>query len=246
MLILLLISLVAAQSANAFSPHSITAAVLMLIVGLAMALFGLRLLRPMLAIAGFAVFSMVGYIALIRFEPANGYSYRESVLLFSALAIGLVGALLAVFIFKIGIALLGALGGSAIAVFVLSFKSGGVIQSDFGRGIFIALLALIGAGLCQILEKPAVIILTSFAGSFLFFMGIDIFAKTGLVTAVKLFLAGDAKIDVPAFDANAGTYGMLVGVVFMFIAALVFQYSQSRPKKMVHHDDKQHRVTEEI
>jgi Domain of unknown function (DUF4203) len=151
--------------------QSIVAGILLILAGIAVTFFGFRLFKPCLAIAGFLLFTMIGYIILTRVEPSGGYANRDTVLLLGPLAIGLIGALLSLKLVRFGISVIGALGGAALALFILSWKSDGLISSEAGRIIFICLCAVIGSLVIHWFEKPVVIVSTSMLGSYLTFNG---------------------------------------------------------------------------
>lgn len=235
----LLLSLVSAQTtgearqsvSNAFSGQSVVSGIILIIVGLMLLFAGYRLLRPTLFIAGMAIFTVLGYILLTRLEPAGGYQNHETVLLLGSLAIGLIGGFLAFFLFSVGLSLLGALGGGSLAMFLLSWRSQGLITSETGRAIFIAVFAVLGAIAMHFLQKPAVIVASSFGGSYLLFTGIDVFTKTGFNAALRLFLSGDLALDVSGFTADGPLYGLLVGVLVVALVGMAVQYSQNRGRK---------------
>ncbi len=100
---------------SAVSGQSIVSGLILLASGLMLTFFGYRLFKPTLFAVGFLLFGMIGYLLLVRFEPASGYGPNtETVLLCGSLAIGLVGAFLTLCFVKLGIAAMGALGGAVI------------------------------------------------------------------------------------------------------------------------------------
>ena len=51
-------------------------------------------------------------------------------------------------------------------MFILGLQTNGIIQTGWGRGVFIGVLVIIGIVLVFFLEKHVIIISTSFAGAY--------------------------------------------------------------------------------
>ena len=102
---------------------------------------------------------------------------NDALLLWGSLAIGLVGGLISVFLYRVGLTLLGLLAGFTLAVWILSLKSGGLITNETGRAIFIGCLALVVAILIHFFEKVIIILASSMGGSYSIIYGIDTFAQ---------------------------------------------------------------------
>jgi hypothetical protein len=98
-------------------------------------------------------------------------------------------------IWRLGLAAIGALAGFGLALFILSWASGGAISNGTGRSVFIGLMSLVGAIVIHFIEKPFLIFSTSFAGAFSLIYGIDIFARKGFVEAVQFFLGNNESGD---------------------------------------------------
>ena len=67
---------------------------------------------------------------------------------------------------KVALFGIGALGGFFIAMFILGLKSYGLIESGWGRIVFIGGFCLIGVVAIFFIEKHVVIFSTSIAGSY--------------------------------------------------------------------------------
>jgi hypothetical protein len=129
-------------------------------------LFGFKLWKPTIFLAGFVLAASLGYLVLIRLEPEGGYGNRESVLLGGSVGVGILGGCILLCLRKLGLAAIGAIGGYALSLFVLGFQTDGLIQSGWGRAIFIIILIIIGIILVFFIEKHVVIISTSLAGGY--------------------------------------------------------------------------------
>ena len=122
---------------------------------------------------------------LTKFQPEGGYSNADAVLFWGSLAIGILGGLLALFVYRVGITLLGILAGFLAATWILSLKSGGLIQDQTGRIIFIVVLCLVGAIIVHFFEKIVIITSSSLGGAYSIVYGVDTFTKTGYTLLFK-------------------------------------------------------------
>ena len=96
---------------------------------------------------------------------------------------GIIGAIIAYKLYRVGLSIVGFLGGAALALLLLSFKTNGIIKSltelgiidvDYGRVIFIVVLGVVGAVLINFFEFPVIVGATALLGSFTVFLGIGI------------------------------------------------------------------------
>jgi hypothetical protein len=137
-------------------------------------------------------------------------------------------------IWRLGLAAIGALGGFGLALFILSWSSNGSISSGTGRTVFIAVLAIIGSIVIQFIEKPFLIISTSFAGAFSIVYGVDIFARKGFVEAVTFFLGNDDSGG--SYKVTNSVYGMLGSIIVITLIGIVVQWKFFSKHK--HREDK--------
>jgi hypothetical protein len=225
MLLLSLFALVTCQSNLSFStPHSWGSGIFFVALGLLLALAGSKLVKPAIFLSGSTLFAGIMYVLLTRIEPTGGYANRDSVILFSCLAVGLLGGLIAYFVYRAGLAFLGALGGASFAFFIITWKSD-MFSSLTVLAIFITAFAVIGAAAIQFIEKPATIFLTAFAGSYILFLGIDVFAATGFTRTAKFIMSGTSNAD--SFNDLVKDvkwlYLMLGGVLLFSLLAVIVQ-----------------------
>ena len=139
----------------------------MILAGLLFNFFGHRLFKPTLFLAGFYFFGVLGYMLLINIEPASGFGEnRDTILLVAAIVFGLLGGLMSICFWKLALAVLGALGGFALGLFILSFKTGGVLDAGLARTGFLAVMSLVGCVCMFFFQKVLIIISTSILGSY--------------------------------------------------------------------------------
>jgi hypothetical protein len=113
--------------------------------------------------------------------------------------VGLVVGALFMFIWRLGLAAIGALGGLMFALFLLSWRTNGILERTLDRWIFISVFVVVGAVVIIFAERILIIVFTSLTGSFRYvgekrltfsiLYGIDLFVQRGFVDAVKVFLS---------------------------------------------------------
>ncbi|KAJ3173285.1 hypothetical protein HDU88_004747 [Geranomyces variabilis] len=212
--------------ANHVTVQSAVAAVVLIIAGSLVLFFGHRLFYPTLFVGGFFTFASLAYVIIVNAEPTSGYSNRSTLILCVVLVAGIIGGLLSVCLVKLGITLVGAAGGFAFALFVLSWRSGGVIESDLGRAIFIIACIIVGAIVIHFVIKSALIVLTSIAGAFGITLGIDFFARTGFAQTVQAILI---KRTIVESDVSQGKVAaLLVTTAVLAAIGMVVQFRSNR------------------
>jgi hypothetical protein len=195
-----------------------------ILLGLIITFFGYQLLDLIIGVCGFIVFGDLAYFILVRAEPPSGYGDgRGYILLIVPIVVGILGALLAYSIFRLGLALVGFLGGASLAILILSFGTHGLIQNDWGRLVFIGVLGLVMAIAIQFAERPIVIIATAIAGSLAVFMGLDSFINTGFNQITQLFLFRGIGVEGLSHQATAEVWYMIAATIVLAIIGAVYQ-----------------------
>ena len=154
-------------------------AMLEIVVGVLALTLGRRLFWLFVGAVGF----VVGITLAPQFLPAE----PEWLTLAVALAMGLLGALLAVLVQKVAISLAGFLGGGYIAMSLLSMAVG-----DTGRLAWVAFVVggILGVILVTALFDYALIILSSLVGAGLIVQAVDLRPLIAALLFVVLFVAG--------------------------------------------------------
>ncbi|KAJ3098395.1 hypothetical protein HDU97_004023 [Phlyctochytrium planicorne] len=176
-----------------------------------------RLYKPTIFLAGLLIGACAGYMLLVHVEPPEGYPSREYVILFGSLGIGAIGAI----------------GGFFLALFILGFRSNGLIESGLGRAIFIAIIVIICVAAAFWLERHVVIISTSFSGAYLIVFGIDCYAHVGFIEASGNFLS-TRQLNYGSYDLNGKVIALAATLVVLGIIGLVVQYRFNKGKKGFH------------
>ncbi|RUP46574.1 hypothetical protein BC936DRAFT_146787 [Jimgerdemannia flammicorona] len=196
--------------------HGIVLAILAIISGIYFCFFGYRFFKMTMFLVGFWVFGNITYIGMI-----NGGANQTLTLIISII-VGLLGGAILACCWHIGLYFLAALAGYALALWILGWKSGGLIESSVGRIILIAAFIIVFVLLIIFFERWMVIISTSVIGAYLVILGIDIFVQTGFASNVASFLS-------PNHSTNSNTtmdwkyYLMLAAFIVLAIIGIFFQ-----------------------
>lgn len=152
------------------------AAILALVVGSVVCFFGYRLLRLTLFLSGFMVAGLIAAI-IVEFAFAS-FSWMPTASWIAFVLAGVGGGLLAVFAFTLGVFLVGVLAGIMVAFLLQVSFAYAFIPSHPGIMfvIFVAVFGLIGGVLTWKLEKPLLMMATSFIGATSMIWGIGYFA----------------------------------------------------------------------
>jgi Domain of unknown function (DUF4203) len=174
-------------------------------LGLVQCFFGHRIFRVILGLTGFFLGGLLGgYVT-------QSLTQSQLLAIVGALTGGLIGAGLMAGLYVVGVFLIGALFGAMVALAL--FSVGG--SSPPGWIVFI--LALVAGVLAAVLQKPMIVISTSFGGAWWAVSGLA--AITGSIAAENLreMLGGLAGMSA----------GWLIGWFILGIVGLIVQYRRA-------------------
>ncbi|KAI9217632.1 hypothetical protein BC828DRAFT_390679 [Blastocladiella britannica] len=211
------------DEAGSVNPEGYVLAIALIVSGIFMAFFGARLVRFAVMLAGAYLGLCVAVLVTSLVEPAAGFSNPRLVYTVAMIVCAVVGAFVFSFFIKIGLAAIGAFGGYTLALFLLTLRSGGLIHSQVGQLVFIIGLAIIGAILIFWAERQLIRVGTSIGGSYVTFVGLDYFVKSGFKEAAVQFLGHPST----GFETSGKVYGMVAGVVVMSVVAIFVQYKKT-------------------
>jgi hypothetical protein len=146
--------------------HIGTTALVFILVGILSSFVGYRLFKIILGIWGFIGGAIITSYLLQFYFQVMGNS-----LLIGALVGGIVGVVLFLGLYKVGIFGLGALLGFSLATMVIAARGGEADPLVFG------LSALLGGIMALLLQRPMIIISTAFSGAWLLVIGLASFLK---------------------------------------------------------------------
>lgn len=132
----------------------VLAGVIAIAIGIVFCFFGYRVFRIVLAVLGFAIGATVAWTAVAQY-----YSQEFWILVLSGLVGGLIGAVLLVLVYYLGLFLAGAWLGALLAL---------VISTQLGyepNWIILAIAAGVGGIVALLLQKVVIVISTALGGA---------------------------------------------------------------------------------
>lgn len=205
-------------------PYNITvqagiAGAILILAGFLLCFFGYRLFHTTMFLIGFYFFGNVSYIGM-----ANGGVTNSTWLLVISVVVGILGGLLLVCCSRLGVAVLGALALYTLGLWILGWKSGGLITSSTGRAILLGVLAAVGFIFGFIREREMVIIGSALVGAYSFVLGIDMFAHTGFVNQADSFINSKNNIDNRVGNLDWKQYALLAAFIVMALLGIAVQF----------------------
>ncbi|KAF9173881.1 hypothetical protein BGX20_001748 [Mortierella sp. AD010] len=205
-------------------PYNITvqggiAGAILIVLGLILCFFGARFFHTTMFLIGFYFFGNISYVGM-----ANGGVTSSTLLLVISIVVGIFGGLLLVCCSRLGVAVLGALALYSLGLWILGWKSGGLITSSTGRGIFLAVLAVVGFILGFIREHEVVIIGSAIVGAYSVVAGVDFYAQTGFINLADTFINSKNSIDSRVGSLSGGEYALLAAFVVLALLGMVVQF----------------------
>lgn len=207
---------------------------LTILIGLVWAFFGYRILKIVLFLAGFVLLSYVTYQTLFAFKevPQAMGQYSDYIILGIAAVMGILGGLLILKLFRIGVFCLGFIFGAVVAVVVVSFTPlisviSNSTSVDPKFTMWITLACIVGLGiLCGILAvifiRPVVIFVTAWNGAFMAMYAVDKMAKTDLLHILKGVF--NWKMPVKPIDPKDWPpYVIFGGLVLIAVLGIIVQ-----------------------
>ncbi|KAF9135913.1 hypothetical protein BGW39_010728 [Mortierella sp. 14UC] len=195
------------------------AGAILIVMGLILCFLGVRFFRVCMFLIGFYFFGNISYIGM-----ANGGVTSQTLLLVISIVVGILGGLLLVCCSRLGVAVLGAMALYSLGLWILGWKSGGVIHSSTGRGILLGVLAIVGFIMGFIREKETVIIGSAILGAYSFVAGVDFFAHTGFITEADSFINSRSNLDERVGKLSGAQYALLATFIVMSILGMVVQF----------------------
>jgi hypothetical protein len=211
--------------------------IILIAVGIFYCFFGRRFFRVSMFILGFYVGAVIAWIILLNAEPDDGYAgseaVTEAILVVVPIIVGLLFGALFLCFSTLVVWVLGGVAGYALALFILSFGSGGLIHSRAGRIVFIiAFIIAIVFTVC--FPNLAIILCTAFIGAFSIILGIDMFARTGFTETFSSMQ--NVNKDTLEYRVSGRVVGMLIGMIVLFLLGTIVQWHYFRTYKFGYYD----------
>jgi hypothetical protein len=203
------------------SPRSngiaITLGIVMMTFGLFLTFMGKRLFKILLAIQAFFIFAIITLIIIMVnvswFDLTTG---KFVGICFGAAAVGIVGAVIAYFLYKVGIFIMGFFSGAYIGTFIMKSAH---VDKTWAIILVACIIGIIIGTIAVWLSHIMIVIGTSFNGSSYFMLGVDQIANKGFTDFVD-FVKGD---DDPV-KFTGSLWGMIAGFVIVAIIGCIFQF----------------------
>ncbi|OMJ28178.1 hypothetical protein AYI69_g2351 [Smittium culicis] len=156
--------------------------------------------------------------------PGDNENTRALIYLIVAIVLGLIGGTVCLFFFKLGLFIVGVLGGFALASFIMTWSPNGIFNDNWANILFISVISVVVGVLILFFERPIMIVSTSTFGSYATFVGIDCFARTGFMETASLVLQNENNIS----SHSAKVYGMLAGTIILAIIGIFYQFKYTK------------------
>ncbi|KAI8380641.1 hypothetical protein EDC96DRAFT_491690 [Choanephora cucurbitarum] len=179
------------------------------------------------SLTGFITMGFVTWVMLANFEPSSTYGVnRQTIYFIVPFVVGLVTTCFMAVTIQLYLALLGGLGGLGFGLWILGWKDDLSITSNYGRAILLTVLVVVFMVLalysCVWHKLGAAI-----AGSYLFFMGLDIFFHTGFLYCFTTSLDSNHDHD---YRVYRNVYIMQACLIVAILVSYVIQNFGHRPE----------------
>ncbi|OBZ90752.1 hypothetical protein A0J61_01202 [Choanephora cucurbitarum] len=175
------------NSSECYCIQDVAVVSLLIIFGSVMILGGFKLFRVTITLAGFTI----GCLQIN--EPFESYPNASALYLGVCIGVGLVFGIILMVFYRIGMYALVMLAGVLLTLFICGWREDFVIQNFVYRSILaLALMTLFVFGLV-FTEFIAIVLSTSWIGSCMIGLGIDLLIQTGFVDGLLTLLDFNAK-----------------------------------------------------
>ncbi|OQR84734.1 hypothetical protein ACHHYP_12992 [Achlya hypogyna] len=206
-------------------------------LGLIVAIAGYKLFRPVLFVSGFIVGAVPAYLlAEVLFKNA---SYEATACWISFVAGGVLAGAAVLCLWRLGIFIIGAAAGVLLA-FVCNTSFGYKLWPSNPSGmlyVLIVVLALVGGLLARWLERPMLIVATSFFGAASCVWGVGYFAG-GYPSGNHLeALRTQSANGTYAFAIGGAWWGYMAATLILFVLGMFVQFRKTAAGIHHHGDD---------
>ncbi|KAL0089709.1 hypothetical protein F4703DRAFT_1915010 [Phycomyces blakesleeanus] len=196
--------------------HNKLIGVIFILVGLYLSALGFRYRRPTVCVFAWSTFMNV--------ELPDSYIDSESDTLIVTSLFGFIGmGVFSIFHDKAKY-IICAMGGFVFALWALSSTKSGVVSQSIVRVISISLCSIIAGVFTLRVERYTIMASTSFIGSFLFFVGVDLFIHTGYLAGIKSVLDWNPWHQ-GFYVITLATYIILAGTLAYACATFCWQHA---------------------
>ncbi|KAF9582490.1 hypothetical protein BGW38_000142 [Lunasporangiospora selenospora] len=184
----------------------IVAGLVLMLIGVIFTFRGYRHFNFTMFLAGFIAGCVIVYSVFINVEPTQGWNYSQIIYVFGCIGGGLILGTLCFILHRYTAWLLGAVTGLTIALYILAWRSGGLIRSKGGRIGLLAGASALGVVIGLIFGRRILIPASAIVGAYIFVVGLDLFARTGFSESIAKFFTTNSTVD---YQLNTNLYIML-------------------------------------
>ncbi|KAF9427604.1 hypothetical protein BGZ94_004576 [Podila epigama] len=209
----------------------IVGGLVLMFIGVVLTFRGYRHYRCTMFLAGFIAGCVIIYSILTNVEPREGWDKRQIIYVFSCLGGGLLFGAICWLFHRFTVWVLGALAGLMVALYVLAWRSEGLIRNKGGRIGLLVGASVLGLLVALVMGRRILIPATALVGSYLSVIGLDLFARTGFSESIKRFFTSNDRVD---YRLTTNIYIMLGVIGGLILLGLLFQtLSWNRRQKLL-------------
>lgn len=201
-----------------------------ILLGTLFLFFGVKIFKLAVGLAGFGAFSAGAYILVGQVYGTLGVtqeSKADFVRYGASLIAGILGGFVSIWLWKVALVSMGVLGGLGLGIWVLSWRSNGLLSNPSHRTFFISTFAAAGGLSSFFFETPLIIGSTSVVGSIVLTAGIDSFVHAGFNEAFRELIQNKGA----NFTVGKASYGLLAWCGAAVIMGAFFQFILVRKKE---------------
>ncbi|KAF9912884.1 hypothetical protein EC991_007496 [Linnemannia zychae] len=193
---------------------------ILLLIGVLLTFRGYRHYRFTMFLAGFIAGCVIVYSILANVEPAQGWNRRQIIYVFSCLGGGLLLGAICWLLNRFTVWILGALAGLTLALYILAWRSEGLIRNRGGRIGLLVGASVLGLLLALVMGRRILIPATAIVGAYISVVGLDLFARTGFSESIKNFFTNNHRVN---YRLNTNLYIMLGVIGGLIVLGILFQ-----------------------
>ncbi|KAF8954152.1 hypothetical protein BGZ46_003001, partial [Entomortierella lignicola] len=201
---------------------------ILIIIGTYLALRGFRYYRVTIFLSGFLGGALIIYSIFLNVTPNRGWNHQQIIYLFSMIGGGLVFGILCFIFNRYAMWTVSGLSFFVIALYILSWREQGLIHKKGGRIALLVGCTVLGMVLGLLVGRRLIIPCSAIVGAYVAVMGVDFFARTGILIAISRFLKTDP---LAYYRVTANTYVMLGILGGAALLSIVYQYFSWRQRR---------------
>lgn len=160
------------------------------------------------------------YSIFTNIEPSQGWNHSQIIYVFGCIGGGLVLGAICWLFNPFLVFILGGVTGLAVALYVLAWRSQGLIRAKGGRIGLLVGAPILGFVLALLMGRKIFIPASVILGAYVTVIGIDLFARTGFSESIQKFFTTDSNVD---YRLTTNLYIMLGVIGGLILLGLAFQ-----------------------